>query len=103
MDELKDSLKKLRTDYVDMFLIHWPTALQVRVDSNVITVTYIYTCIMFEYITCIMVVCNEVNTQILIKSSAYCKVVRFCFNCIDFSTNTSGQWSINTKRIDDAS
>ncbi|XP_053384414.1 aldo-keto reductase family 1 member B7-like isoform X2 [Mercenaria mercenaria] len=28
MEELKDSLKKLRTDYVDMFLIHWPTALQ---------------------------------------------------------------------------
>lgn len=28
MEELKDSLKKLRTDYVDMFLVHWPTALQ---------------------------------------------------------------------------
>lgn len=28
MEALKDSLKKLRTDYVDMFLIHWPTALK---------------------------------------------------------------------------
>lgn len=28
MGELKDSLEKLKTDYVDMFLIHWPTALQ---------------------------------------------------------------------------
>lgn len=29
MGELKDSLAQLRTDYVDMFLIHWPTGLKV--------------------------------------------------------------------------
>ncbi|KAL4224494.1 Alcohol dehydrogenase [NADP(+)] [Mactra antiquata] len=28
MEELKDTLKQLRTEYIDMFLIHWPTALK---------------------------------------------------------------------------